>query len=185
MRAKEFLIFIFIFTIIYILFWIIFDRIVEVKRKNTELKKAKSLINIDNYKKFSEFYGYQSKVSKETIMMIFNDLKKNQNNYITELSKKYLVNNYEVVTIILYLEYLNLIFKKKISLENNIITNLSYIEQNLIQKYLPSFNNKDSLEVIRNNLGQNSINDINIIIRYNLIPGLRLIDNKLYYIGEG
>ena len=185
MRVKEFLIFIIIFTIVYILFFIIYDKLSLNKSKSKVKKQAKEKISIDSYQTFANFYGITTiTASIETILHIYDDLLIDKNITISEEAKKYNLNNIEYVVIVIYLEYLGLIIKKNISLDFDIIKRLTILEQNMIQKYWPYFVNKASLEEITRNLGQNAINDIVIMNNNFLIPGVRLIDSKLFYVGD-
>lgn len=185
MRVKEFLIFIIIFTIVYILFFIIYDKLSLKKSKSKVKKQAKEKISIDNYQTFANFYGITTVMASiETMLHIYDDLLIDKNITISEEAKKYNLNNIEYVVIVIYLEYLGLIIKKNISLDFDIIKRLTILEQNMIQKYWPYFVNKASLEEITRNLGQNAINDIVIMNNNFLIPGVRLIDSKLYYVGD-
>ena len=185
MRIKEFLMFIIVFTIVYILFFVIYDKLSLNKSKGKIKKQAKEKITIEEYQKFANFYGITTiSASIDTILKIYDTLLLNNDLTISTEAKKYNITNLEYVIIVLYLEYLELIIKKNISLDHDIIKKVSIVEQNMIQKYMPYFIKKASIEEITKSLGPNSINDIFIMNNSFLIPGVRLLDSKLYYVGD-
>lgn len=184
MRTKEYVIFLLIFTVCYILFFIIYDKLsIKVMQKRT-LKHAYSMIDIDKYNSFATFYGIRSNISEDVIKCVYNDFKNIVNVKISDYSNKYKISSYELVVIILYLEYFNLISKRNIIFENDLIINTTYIDQNLINKYYSLFYNKSDLKKISSTMGDSALNDINYLNSRFLVPGVRLINSTLYYVGD-
>ena len=184
MRLKEFIIFIFIFTVCYIIFFIVFDKISIIRSIKNQKKLAKSLIQINQYLSFAEFYGIDGTVSSEMIFSIFDYLRENYEKSIFTLASSYKVSNYEMVIIILYLEYLKLIPKKSISLDEDDLHNISFVDQGMIQKYTVYFQNKSDFHSISTSVGGNVFNDLAYMDKHFLMPGVRFIDSKLYYVGD-
>ncbi len=184
MRMKQFIILIVIFTILYIVFFIVFDKLMAKKDKNDARKKAMSLMSIEQYSKFASFYGIQATASMDIIMKIYDAFMINHNCIISNEAKLYGVSNIEFVIIILYLEYLGLTNKKMISMEMDSIKQTTFVEQNIIQKYNTYFQEKHDFDTIIHNMGKNAVNDLSMMNRYYLMPGVRLIDSKLYYVGD-
>lgn len=184
MRLKEFIIFIAIFTVVYIIFFVLYDKLMNIKAEKERKEYALSLIKIEQYVKFASFYGIQATATLETILRVFLDFRDGKNCIISKQAKVYNLNNLEFVVIVLYLEYLNLMSKKIISLENDSMKKTTFVEQNMIQKYSSYFQGKRDLEFIINNAGTNTTNDLNTMNKYFLMPGVRLIDSKLYYVGD-
>ena len=184
MRIKEFIIFIFIFTILYILFFVIYDyihnKILDKKNKD----KLNSLINIDKYLIFTRFYGIESNVSKEIIINIYDEIKTLSQFYISFYANKYNITNIELVVIVLYLEYLELLGSKNISIQNNFITKASINEENMIFKYKDSFKNKIDINTMITSFGNNVVDDLVYLDKFFLIPGVRFINSIIYYVGD-
>lgn len=184
MRTKEFIIFIGIFTVCYIIFFIIFDKLSDIKTKKDAIKKAKSLITLEQYAKFASFYGVQATASIDTIIKIYNEFITCGDCLISEKAKSYGVTNLEFVVIILYIEYLSLINKRMISLEMDSIKKTSFVEQNMVQKYNTYFKEKKDYDSIIETMGNNAANDLATMNDTFLMPGIRLINSKLYYVGD-
>ena len=185
MRLKEFLIAVFIFTIAYILFCYLLDKISDKRTDMKYQKKIKSMINLNNYIKFAKFYGIQSAINLETLLKIQSicttitlPVK------ISELANKFMITPYELVVCILFFEYLNIISKRTFVYDLDLINNTNTFDLNLISKYNNYFINKKSINEISNEAGYNAINDIFHLNQLFLIPGVRLINNQLYYVGD-
>ena len=184
MRTKEFLIFIIIFTVVYIIFFIVFDKIVSKRELKRVKEHAMSLINIEQYVKFASFYGIQATASLEVILRVYDDFVDGRDCIISQVAKTYNLTNLEFVVVYLYLEYLNLFNKKLISLEMDNMKRTTFVEQNMLQKYTTYFQEKQDLNTIINNMGKTALNDLNIMNNNFLMPGVRLIESKLYYVGD-
>ena len=184
MRMKEFIIFLVIFTIAYIVFFIVFDKLSAISTKKKTKKHALSLIKIEEYTKFASFYGIQTTTTINTLISIYEDQMKGKNCVISEKAKLYGLSNIEYVVVVLYLEYLKLMNKKMVSLEMDLIKNTSFQEQNMVQKYNTYFNEKKSYEEIITKMGQTAENDLIMMNKNFLMPGVRLINSKLYYVGD-
>lgn len=185
MRIKEFIIFIIIYTICYFLFFFLIDKIAD-ERENKKLEKnIKKLINTDTYKKFALFYGIQSTINSDTLNNIYNIYPKiNFPCQIEEVASKFAVSPYELIVVILFLEYIDAVPIKVISYQTNTISNPNYLDQKILDKYSLHLKNKESLETINSEAGSNTYNDIYYLNSNYLIPGVRFIDNKLYYVGD-
>ena len=184
MRKDQFIVFLIFFTILYIIFFYFYDKIVEKKYNNLLLDKANNLIDMNIFFKFANFYEIKCNVSKELILKIFLDYYVDKNCIISLAASNYNLNNNEFVLIILYLEYLNLLPIKSISLTNNYMNKLSYNEEKLIVKYKEYFENKNSYNDIISFIGNNSCDELYIINLNYLFPGIRIIDSNIYYVGD-
>ena len=184
MRTKGFIIFIIIFTIVYFISLYIYDKL-SVKLNNKKImENASDLIDMNVFIKFANFYNLQVNVTKEIIVQIYMDVRQTESIKISFLGEKYKISNIEFVVIVLYLEYLKLIKSKNISLDNNFIKDMSYKEQNMVNKYSSYFNDKKDCDFIRQNVVGSSMDELNIISSSYLVPGVRMIDSKLYYVGD-
>ena len=184
MRLKEFLIFIGIFTVFYIIFFIVFDKLSIIKTKKEALKKAESLITVEQFNKFAAFYGFQATATLETILNVYKKFGDGRDCIISEEAKLLNLSNIEFVIIFLYLEYLGLINKKMISIEMDSIKKTTFVEQNIMQKYYTYLQDKQDLDTIVHSMGQNALNDLTNMNNNYLMPGVRMIDSKLYYVGD-
>jgi len=185
MRLKEFLIATAIFTVCYILFFVLFDLFINKKIDSDHKKEIKSLISIDNYKRFAAFYGIQSTLPLDRILSIQDTICNavypiNLSEYTNKLG----INQYEFIVCILFFEYLNIVPRRTISIESNTIMNPNLIDSNLINKYTALFNNKMQLDDILKSAGGNAYNDVVHLNQLFLIPGVRLINNQLFYMGD-
>ena len=184
MRTKGFILFIVIFTIFYIVFFIMFDKLSTAKAIKQARKHAESLINMEQYAKFANFYGIQATAALEVILRVYDDFNKGKDCIISEVSKVYNLNSLEFVVVILYLEYLNLMSKKLISLEGDSMTRTTFVEQNMLQKYNTYFQEKQDLNTIVGSMGKNALTELSTMDKGFLMPGVRLINSKLYYVGD-
>lgn len=184
MRIKSYLIFLGIFTIGYILFFLIYDIRGNKKLEAKNLEQLNSITNIENYNLFAKFYGIESKATPDVIMAIYNELKNVFNVKISYLSAKFNISSNEIIVILLYLEYFNLINRKSILSENDLIMKTTYKEQDLINKYTDVFNKKLDLTTISSLMGVSAVKDISYLNNKLLIPGVRFINSTLYYLGD-
>lgn len=184
MRLKEFIIFIIIFTIIYFLFFFIYDYFMNKKFMKTREKESKSLIDLNKYNKFCSFYSVQPTANIETINSILELVKIPKYNDLAEIMNKYSLKLDETITIILYLEYIGLISKRKISTSNNCCMPLSINDESLILKYSLFFSNKESYDNIIKKVGLNSDKELNYMANNYLMPGVILYEKSLSYVGE-
>ena len=184
MRTKEFIIFIAIFTVVYIVFFIIFDKLMDKRAAKKRKEYAMSQIKIEQYVKFASFYGIQATATLEVISRVYNDFCDGKDGVISKEASTYNLTNQEFVAVILYLEYLNLINKKIVSFETDSLRRTTFIEQNMIQKYTTYFKDKRDIDFIVTNMGKNALNDLTNMNKQFLMPGVRLIDSKLYYVGD-
>jgi len=184
-RLKEFLIFLVIFTVIYILFFVIYDFIANRVRKNANKKRTISLIDENVYNAFAMFYGIQNHIATaNTIKNIYINSQDDSKLKISEGSTKYGLTPYEYVVVLLYLEYLLILKIKFFDFENDLIVTPTSNDEILANKYSYYFHSKETYETISSKLGNNIYNDLVYLDKNFLMPGVRFIDKKLYYIGD-
>ena len=167
MRLKQFLIFLVIFTICYILFFVVYDYIMSLIAWKKEQKHARMSVNNDDYRNFARFYGLVPEANKSLIMKIY-----------------YNLSNVEYVVIILYLEYLDLINRETIYLNRDTISIPSFKDEELITKYIVYLHEKKPFEEITALSGLSTKNDLVYLDSVFLIPGVRFINSQLYYYGD-
>lgn len=184
MRFKEFIIFIIIFTIIYFTSFILYDKYKNKKDiENTENNNFLS-IDLNKYHKYASFFGINSLINIESLREIYLMLKNNIVIKISELSLKYNITDEELITIIEYFEYIGILKRKSIHKKEDIIKNVDDKEDALIVKYSILFSNKYDYNTILRNGGFGSEKEINQIIEYHLIPGIKIQDKIIYYVGD-
>jgi hypothetical protein len=183
MRLKEFIIFIIIFTIIYILFFIIYDKLIAKKAKNDLKNKAIKNINITDYGKYAMFYGITTKLTADNLQNIFTSYSEGdvKDFNILETAQKNMTNPYEIAVIISYFEYIGLVKRRTILINTNSILETSIPEQNLISKYFTLFQNNNDVETIKKTIGETYITELTNINDKFLFPGVRFINNNIYY----
>ena len=184
MRLKEFIIFIIIFTIIYVLFFVVYDYIMNKKSNEKREEDVNNLININKYLKFISFYNLNSTITEETLKRIFQELKMNVNNDINMISSTYGIEYNEVLAIILFLEYIGVIRKRKILIDNNCCVPLSETDESLVLKYSILLSNKMDYTSIIQRSGLNSDRELEYLNRYYLMPGAVLNDKVISYVGD-
>lgn len=184
MRVKEFVIFILIFTVLYTIFFLLYDKISGARDKKRLINNAKSLIDIEKFNKFCLFYGIQSNVSLDLIINIYLDYFVDKNCYLSLAAANYGINSLEFVVIILYLEYVGLIHNKKFSLTDNYMKNMDYNDQCLVKKYDELIKEQKTYEMITSSMSGPVNDDLNNIESYFLIPGVRVVDSNIYYVGD-
>lgn len=182
MRLKEFIIFIIIFTIVYILFFVILDFINNKKDDPTKLLRSE--LNMNNYYNFALFYGIKSNINIEIIINIYILMNNSNNIKISYIANQYKLSNMEVVVIVLYLEYLNYLKEKSINITNDTISTFSPQDKMLFDKYISFFRNKVDYNTIINSSNSASIDELNYINNNFLIEGVRIINNQIYYVGD-
>ena len=184
MRFKEFCIFILIFTVCYIVFFVFFDKLSLMRQNKKLLEKAKSLIQQEKYLLFAKFYGIQGVVSQDVIFRIYSNLRNESGFPLSGTALSYGVSTYEFVIILLYLEYLGLFTRKNISLVDDFVRPVSIMDQNMAQKYYSYFQSKSDYNTIFSSLGNDVLNDLSYLNQNFLIPGVRFLDSKMYYVGD-
>ena len=184
MRLKPFLIFLAIFTVCYIIFFIVYDFLVSFITTKSEIKKANKLINENDFQKFANFYGIQSTVSKDVIKQIYKYYNDEKDHTISSEAAYYKVSNIEYVVIILFLEYLDLLFEESVYLNSDRICTPSLQEEDIRKRYVVHLHEKKDLETIISVLGETAKNDLAFLDSIFLIPGVRFINSKLYYYGD-
>ena len=185
MRLKEFLIVLVVFTIVYFGFFGIIDLILGEKSSNKYKNNLKSMLTIDNYKKFARFYGIESNLTFDVIIninAIFSGLSYPAK--ISEIAASLSISHYELIVVYLFFEYLGLLPKKTFMFDTDTISNTNMIDANLVNKYNQFFIEKKPLDQIVRMSGGNTINDLVHLNQLFLVPGVRFINNQLYYIGD-
>ena len=185
MRLKEFIITIIIFTIIYFLFFVIYDAIRYKSLDNKEKKKAIKTIDFATYLKFALFYGIiESQITEDLLKKIYFDSQSQVEKYITIASKKYNISNYEYIIVILYLEYLELIVKKEIDMNKSMIVDYTFQDMQYLNKYTNYFSKKMSFEEISKEVGSGATNELYYIDKTFLFPGIRIINSIICYFDD-
>ena len=184
MRLKPFIVFIIIFTIVYFVGFAIYD---HFKNKKDEAKTAQDnllLISVEKLKKYASFYNVNITINNDILLTMFNELKNINAIPISTLTSKYNISKEELIVIIEYLEYVGLM--KTLSIHNNqdLISSLNVKEDGLIIKYSLQFSNKFDYSTIVRNVGLGSEKEIEMIIENHLIPGVKLENSTLYYVGD-
>ena len=176
MRLKEFMITIIIFTIIYVLFFVILDLLESKKEKDRERKRMDSLFQEDPIAVFFQFYAVKNNgVTPSLLKTIYADMKRT-----TSLS----LSIYEFVVAVLYLEYYQLTSRRNISIQEDLMKMIDFHDQELIMKYGSFFLEKCSYQEILERIGNSANQDLEFCNEHFLIPGVRMIDSTIYYVGE-
>lgn len=184
MRLKEFIIFIIIFTIIYILFFVIYDYFANKKSIEKGNIQKDGLFDLNKYAKFANFYQITPTITEIALRGLAEDLKNNLIINITPIAEKNNITKDELIIVILYLEYVGLIRKRAIIYDNDCTAPLNDGEQNLIVKYSLYFSNKYDYRTIIQNVGINSDKEIDYLNRRYLLPGIRIDNSIVSYVGD-
>lgn len=182
MRFKEYLICVIVFTILYILFFVIFDATVRKKEKGRVDKRFRLVMDGERFFRFAQFYGVNTRLSSDQLAVIYDKMKKSGDFVISLFAKDIQLSPYEVVVITLYFEYFLLLDKKNISLESDLVRTLNVADQGYLFKYGPLFLEKCSMEQILQKEGEIANKEIKYMQDNFLTPGIRLWENTLYYI---
>ena len=184
MRLKEFIIFIIIFTIIYFLAFYIYDQIKNKKAVQKKNEESIEAVNLAEYIKFALFYGLNSMIDENLFKMMFNFLHDNVVINLQDTANAYQISIDEIVILILFLEYKDAITKRCILKEKNCTTRLTDNEDGLCVKYSIWFYNKNDYNTILQKAGFAGQNEISELQSKNLIPGIIIKDNQIYYYGD-
>ena len=182
MRLKEFIIFIGIFTVCYCLFFILLDIIRNRKDKKKQENRFQEIMNGERFSRFAQFYGASLSLTSEQLKEFYQIILKANNLSISTISEQYQISPYEMVVLILYFEYFHLIDNKSISMKEGIMRPMNSGEQSLAFKYGSFFLDKSDYAKIQSIFGDIVSSDMNLIQEYFLVPGVRFIDSKLYYV---
>ncbi len=183
MRLKPFIIFLVIFTVLNIVFFIIKDKLEEKKLKKKEEIRILSIMDSKLFHDFSSFYGVSKEISKDILFSIYQDICKLNNYPIENYSMKYQLENFDFIVVLLFFEYYQVIDKRKILLREKLVQTIDYNDQNLLYKYGTFFLEKKSYQEIINELGNEAVNELKYLDEYFLIPGIRIIDSNIHYVG--
>ena len=182
MRFKEYLICVIVFTILYILFFLFYDFMVRKKEKGRVNKRFHLIMDGERFFRFAQFYGVNTRLSSEQLSTIYERMRKAGDFVISMFARDIQLTPYEVIVIVLYFEYFLLLEKKNISLESDLVKTLNVTDQGYLFKYGPLFLDKYSIEQIVQKEGQMAMKEIQYMQANNLTPGIRLWENKLYYV---
>ena len=142
-------------------------------------------MNVEKFCKFAKFYGLETiTVSCEMLFSIYQDVSKDNTISIYEYTEKYHLSIHEFVICIVYFEYCYLIGAKNISVEEGMIRPLDYTDQGLLLRYGVFFTNKNSYAQILEQLGNQAIHDLEYFNERFLIPGVRILNSNIYYVGD-
>lgn len=184
MRLKEFIIFIIIFTILYVLFFMVFDyfKNKSALEKNKEDKEKN--FDTNQFTKFAKFYDIVTEINTEIIKSIYMDIKNNYSISLSQISAKYNISINELIIVILYLEYKDLIIKRSISKNLDCTSPLTEKEEALVLKYsLLLFNKYDYNSLIKN-AGFGAEKELDYMMNKLIIPGIRIENSTIYYVGD-
>jgi len=185
MRTKEFFICVAILTIIYIIFFMIVDLITDKRTMSGYNKKIKNIVNVDIYIKFARFYGFESAISNELLFNIQSFcLTISYPAKMSEIANKFSISQYELIVCLLFFEYFDLFPTRAFYFDNDMICNPNSIDLNVLSRYKVFFLEKKNIEAIVNVAGGNAINDVIHLNQLFLIPGVRFINGKLFYVGD-
>lgn len=184
MRLKEFLIYVGIFTVIYVLFFIIYDAVslkLLIKKKK---KQAYKKIDDNSFNKFALFYGLNASVDKDFIKKVYDKYKIDANLKISEVSTSLNISNNELVILLLYLEYLDLSPERNIFLQADTTTPLTTVDQTMVNKYKYYIDEKWDFNTIKDKMGVSTVNDLTYLDSRFIFPGVRIINQVIYYVGD-
>lgn len=184
MRLKEFIIFIIIFTILYFGGLAIYDYFKNKKDMEKNKQNSYSLLDIEKLKKFGLFYNMNITINVDILTHIYEELKNIISIQISAYSQKYNITSEELIVIVEYLEYVGLLKRRAFHINQDAITNLNSQEDTLVIKYSILFSNKYDYETILKTAGFGSDKEVAYIIQNHLVPGVRIIDSKIYYVGD-
>ena len=185
MRLKPFIIFLVIFTIIYILFFILIDYIASSKAKKRLEEKMNKVLNVNEYYKFINFYGMQSTITNELLTSFYNDVKKSTGIIISAYKQKYNLSLYEIVVLMLYFEYYNIIPRYNINVKEELVTTADSNDRQLMFRYESLFLEKKNYNEIVEKYGVMAPKDLAYIDERCLVPGVRIINQVIYYYEGG
>ncbi len=184
MRLKEFIIFIIIFTIIYVLFFKIYDHFANKKAIERGKLQEENLFSLDKFNKFATFYGITSSITLGSLRNLAFDLKNNLIINLTPIAEKNNISKDELIIAILYLEYTGLIKKRSIIYENDVTAPINEAEQSALVKYSLYFSNKYDYHSIVQNVGLNADKEIDYLYRRYLLPGVKIDNSIISYVGD-
>lgn len=178
---KEFLIFIGVFTVCYIAFWAIYDKLSVIILKNKVKNRAFSLINYDSYLSFAQFYGINGTANLSTLQNIYLNYKDDEKIVLASASQQFGVTPIEFAVIYLYFEYINVFYKKMINLETGVISSMTFDDLSMINKYQTFFQTKTDYQKLFSIFGDAAHQNLTYIDHNFLVPGVRFINDILYY----
>ena len=103
---------------------------------------------------------------------------------ISNCGSNYQLEPFPFVVAVLYLEYCDLMGLKEVYLEGNVMIPIRQNYQSLIMKYRPYFVDKLSFEQIIQKVGESAMKELVVLNQLFLIPGVRIIGNQIYYVGD-
>ena len=182
MRFKEYLICVIVFTILYVLFFVLYDKLIRKKEKGRVDKRLHLIMDGERFFRFAQFYGVNTRLSSDQLTSIYDRMRKSGDFVISLFAKDIQLTPYEVIVIVLYFEYFLLLEKKNISLESDLVKTLNVTDQGYLFKYGPMFLEKNSMEQILQKEGAIANKELIYMQENFLTPGIRLWDNTLYYV---
>ena len=182
MRLKAFIIFIIIFTIAYIVFFILYDRFRD--KQNDSSKLLKQELDMIKFSNFSKFYNVNTNITIDNILNIYNLMKDTDNIKISYIANEANVLKEEVIVVVLYLEYLNYLSEKTINTDMDMIMDFSNNDKVLFDKYITFFRNKIDYNSLVANNGTGTNEGLLYINKYYIVEGVRIINNRIYYAGD-
>ena len=181
MRLKGFFITTIIFTVFYILFFFVFDKIVLANEQKRNKKRIDSILDESRFSLFAQFYGLNTVVPRNILERIFNEVPRMPSISISSCSSNYQITPYEFIVAVVYLEYYHLMELKEVYFDGNVMIPVRQNNLSLILKYQPFFVKKTVYNDIVENIGQSAIREMDSLNQLYLIPGVRIINSQIYY----
>ena len=184
MRLKEFIIFIIIFTIVYCLFFYVYDILVSKKANKTRKQDIDNIISINRYAKFCAFYNIKPMIDQILLKNLYFSFDKVINVDLKALAETYGLDINELVVVVLFFEYLGVIKMRKILAETGWCVPLDDSDEALSLKYSLFLSNKYDYDTIVKRTGINSDKELLYMNNNFLIPGAILNNGTLSYVGD-
>ena len=185
MRLRSFIIVVIIFTVLYTIFCYFYNKKYDKQKQDNFISHALSMINIEMYNKFASFYGVTPTVDANTIFNIYTKYYDYGSLVISKEASIYNITSIEFIIIILYLEYNGLLKNiMKVSADIDNMRKLDNLEIVMVQKYYELFAKKYDFNSIVDKFGLNCSHELSLVDRYYMAPGIRIIDSKIYYVGD-
>ena len=184
MRTKEFIIFLVIFTVVYIVFFVALDKMSASLLQQKIKRRAFSLINVSSFILFAQFYGLNGTADKNILDSIYLSYKDEQKIPLSSAAQMYNITPFEFAVIYLYMEYINVFNKKMINFDAGMICPISFDDFPIITKYESYFHNHADFRSIYSAVGETARQNLSYLDHRFLVPGVRFIDDVLYYVGD-
>lgn len=184
MRMKQFIILLVVFTVVYILFFIVYDKIDFLRFQKNTKKRAFSLINLNSYLSYALFYGIQGTQDLQLLQNIYLKYSNRDRIFVQQDAPLFNISPYEFCVIISYFVYIGVMNRRTINYQGGFISSPSFNDSMLVNKYRSYFEQHDDFVKICTSVGMGSANELACIDSLMLFPGVRIVDSSIYYIGD-